>query len=246
MERQRMTTRYLICAGLVFISSLGWSESKDVITVAGFEIPGVMEPKLTGSYDQILVEVFSHLPSKVKYFVIPTARADSLFSDNAVDCVAPMDIRYSKIQEMVVNSKPINIAKIYIYSRNKEGPWTTLQDIEGKRVGIKNGLWYGPKWSDKKMHVEAVASDEQNIEKLKKGRIDAFLAYVPDMTVLKHDKGIILPNHDPKRPFDIHNDSLLCHKSKRIEKMLKEFDQAISTMRTNGRLKQMLGISFVE
>jgi hypothetical protein len=120
MERQRMTTRYLICAGLVFISSLGWSESKDVITVAGFEIPGVMEPKLTGSYDQILVEVFSHLPSKVKYFVIPTARADSLFSDNAVDCVAPMDIRYSKIQEMVVNSKPINIAKIYIYSRTKK------------------------------------------------------------------------------------------------------------------------------
>lgn len=246
MERPRVKNKILIFAGLLSISSFGWADSNDIIKVAGFEIPGVMEPKLTGSYDKVLTELFSHLTSKIKYVVMPTARVDAQFSEKSIDCIAPMDIRYSKIQELVINSKPINIAKIYIYSRKKEGPWSILQDIEGKRVGIKNGLWYGPKWSDKKMHVEVVASDEQNIEKLRKGRIDAFLAYVPDMTVLKMEKGIILPNHDPKKPFDIHNDSLLCHKSKQTEKMLKEFDQIVATMRASGRLKQLLGISFVE
>lgn len=218
----------------------------DSIQIVGYEIPGIIERNKKGHYDKVIQKVFEDEKLNVVYTVRPTARANAEFEAKKVDCIFPIDKTFYTSNLQLVNSEPINNAKVYIYSREGEGPWHSAEQIKGKRIGFKLGVPLGPKWESSGLKGVGVVHDEQNVDKLNNHRIDAFLAFVPDMTDLLLEKKIKIPSFDQTHPFDIHHDALLCYDNDKTKLFLQQFNQSILKLKKNGELKKLLDHSYVE
>lgn len=241
-----MLYRSLFCIPLVFLSVLVFAQQEKVI-ISAYEIKGVVEQDRSGDYDQVIQKALQAIDGGVEYRARPTPRANLEFENKEADCIFPVDERFYKSQAKLINSEPINIAKVYIYSRKGDGPWHSLDQIRGKKIGIKAGVPLGPKWDSSGLKAEVVKKDEQNIVKLNERRIDVFLAFVPDMNILGVQMGIEkMPIFDSARPFEAHREALLCHESEKVRSFLKKFNSEIVSMKKKGALRVLLGKSFVE
>jgi ABC-type amino acid transport substrate-binding protein len=235
--------RYL--AALILTVAAGVPAAQAAPKIVALSIPGVFEPDKGGDYDKVLAKVAaSGVP--VDYTVAAPARAEAEFKEKKVGCSTPIDVRFWPGKEKLVNSAPMNVVKIYLFSRPGEGPYTSLGQLKGKHLGARRGLPYGPKLASSGMTPELVNEDDQNVQKLQSKRIDAFLAYVPDMWFWSKDKKQPLPNHDKDHPFDIHNDALLCYDTPENRAYLKAFDAVIEKLRSSGELQKILGPSYVQ
>jgi ABC-type amino acid transport substrate-binding protein len=212
--------------------------------IAALGISGLFAPDKSGDYDKVLAKVASS-GVEVNYTVFAPARANVEFSSGQYACLAPA-IGLPESNEKLVNSQPLNFVKMYLFSRPGEGPYTSLDQFRGKRLGARRGMGYGRELKNSGVTLEFVNTDDQNVQKLAAKRIDAFLAYVPDMWLWASDKKQPLPNHDKEHPLNIHKDMLLCRDTPEVRAYLKLFDAAIVKMRASGELRKVLGLSYVE
>lgn len=213
--------------------------------LGAYAIPGVFELDKTGSYDKALARVASEAGLSLDYAVLAPGRVEDDFKQHKLDCVIPLDARFWSSAEKVINSEPLNVAKIYVFSRAGDGPYTSVEQLKGKRVGARRGMPYGPKYDGSGIKAELVNDDGQNVQKLNAKRIDAFLAYVPDMWQWASASKQPLPNHDEQQPFDIHKDAFLCRDTAATREFLKAFDAAVVKIRASGELQRILGSSYV-
>jgi ABC-type amino acid transport substrate-binding protein len=213
--------------------------------IVALAIPGVFEADKSGDYDKVLAKVAANGVT-VDYSVIAPGRAEADFKERKFACTMPIDVRFWPGKEKLVNSEPMNVVKIFLFSRTGEGPYTSLDQLKGKLIGARRGIPYGPKLAASGMTPELVNEDDQNVQKLQAKRIDAFLAYVPDMWFWAKDKKQPLPNHDKDHPVDIHRDALLCHDTPENRAYIKAFDAEVVKLRASGELQKILGPSFVQ
>ncbi|MDB5820022.1 MAG: hypothetical protein JWQ11_3662 [Rhizobacter sp.] len=208
-------------------------------------IPGVFEADKSGDYDKAMAALRTASGLALEVLSQPPARVEEDLRQHKIDCMVPFDVRFWTGSEKLVNSEPVNVAKIFIFTKAGDGPYTSLEPLKGKRVGGRRGLNYGPKVDAAGMKLDPVNEDDQNVQKLDSGRIDAFLAYVPDMWIWAAEKKRQLPNHDAAHPFEVHNDALLCHDTPETRAFLKTFDAAVVKLRASGEMKKLLGASYV-
>lgn len=213
--------------------------------LGAYAIEGVFEPAKTGVYDKVLTQLSKQSGLALDYAVLAPGRAEEDFKQHKLDCVIPLDSRYWSGAGNFINTQPLNVAKIYLFSRPTEGPYTSLEQLKGKRIGARRGMPYGPKYASSGVESELVNEDDQNVQKLNAKRIDAFLAYVPDMWQWASDKKQPLPHYDQAHPFDTHADAFLCHDTADTRAFLKVFDAAVVKMRASGELQKLLGSSYV-
>jgi len=111
-----MLYKFLFCIPLSFTSILVFAQQEKVI-ISAYEIKGVVEQDRSGDYDQVIQKVIRAFGQGVDYRTRPTPRANQEFENKEIDCIFPVDERFYKSQAKLVNSEPVNIAKVYIYSR---------------------------------------------------------------------------------------------------------------------------------
>jgi ABC-type amino acid transport substrate-binding protein len=213
--------------------------------LGAYAIPGVFEPDKSGNYDKVLAKVAKDSGLKLDYVVLAPGRLETDFKDQKFDCVIPLDARFWSSNDKTFNSEPLNVAKIYLFSRATEGPYWNLDQVKGKRIGVRRGMPYGPVFDGSGLQAEVVNDDDQNVQKLAANRIDAFLAYVPDMWEWSKEKQRPLPNHDQTKPFETHKDAFLCRDTAETRAFAKTFNDAVIKIRAAGQLQQMLGSSYV-
>lgn len=230
----------LFVISLLFLSSVRGAE----VNLGAVGIPGLLTQDKSGTYDKILARVGVVRGKPINYIVLSPARAESGLRSGALDCIIPFDHRFFTSAETLLNSAALNTAKIYLFSRPGEGPYNNLEQLSGKIVGIRRGMPYGPKL-DEKVKTEAVNNDDQNVAKLALRRIDAFLAYVPDMWLWAKKNNTALPNYSVDKPIDIHQDAFLCRDSVETRKFLQSFNKALGTMQKSGELRTLLGEFYV-
>jgi ABC-type amino acid transport substrate-binding protein len=222
-----------------------WLPAADAEPKLGaYAIPGVFEADKSGTYDKVLAQIAANSGLQLNYAVLAPGRLEADFKSQNFDCIIPLDARFWGDGKLA-NSEPLNIAKIYLFSRTGEGPFTSLEQLKGKRIGARRGMPYGPAFDSSGVKAELVNEDDQNVQKLMAKRIDAFLAYVPDMWEWSKNKQQPLPNHDKGKPFETHKDAFLCRDSAETRAFLKAFNEAVIKMRASGQLQQLLGSSHV-
>jgi ABC-type amino acid transport substrate-binding protein len=232
-----------LCLAIGLIAAAATVEAAPKL--GAYAIPGVFELDKTGSYDKALARVASEAGLSLDYVVLAPGRIEDDFKQHKLDCVIPLDARFWSSTEKVVNSEPLNVAKIYVFSRAGDGPYTSVEQLKGKRVGARRGMPYWAKYDRSGINVELVNDDGQNVQKLNANRIDAFLAYVPDMWQWARDSKQPLPNHDGQQPLAIHKDAFLCRDSAATREFLKAFDAAVVKIRASGELQRILGSAYV-
>lgn len=241
--RKLLPLHHIVAIGVFMVSSPLTAQAQ--LRLGAYAIPGVFESNKTGDYDKVLARLTASGGPKMDYAVAPPARIDDEFKSGKLDCIIPLDSRFWHESGKFFNSEPLNIAKIYIFSRNGEGPYTSPDQLKDKRVGVRRGFNYGPKFDAAGLKPSEVNDDNVNVEKLNGNRIDAFVAFVPDMWQWAAEKKQALPNHKADSPMETHKDAFLCIDTPATRDFVKSFDASLVKLRASGELKKMLGTSYV-
>ena len=214
------------------------------VKIFAIEIPGLHQKDGKGVYDQILQEtVIKNNLATIKLY--PPARAESMFSKCKNCCFSPANKNpeFYDYGDDIVQTDPMNIAKIYIFVKKGQAPINRLEDLKGKKIGVRTGMPYGKSFDNAKLKTQAVPKLELNIKKVQIGRIDAFVAYIPDAYNAFRGLGIEPLPHDVAKPVAVHPDSLVCRNVQ--PEFIDKFNELLKELRDSGRLKSILGDDYI-
>ena len=199
--------------------------------IVATKLDGVVERNHSGVYDQVFGEL------KFDYEVFSPELALDKFKGNEFDCIFPLDQDFYGDKSNTVQSTPINLAKIFIFTL-KGPPITDLDKLKGMRVGMRSGLNYGPKLSYPRFKVEFANSIYSNVWKLRSDRIDAIVDFNPDMEDYLKKVSLSLV-YDKNAPVIVHKDALLCHDGPKEREFVQRFNKAVKE--SDAKIKKLLG-----
>ncbi|GHE84861.1 transporter substrate-binding domain-containing protein [Thalassotalea profundi] len=200
--------------------------SSEQIKLMAYDIPAILQADKQGEYDLVIEQVRQLQQEKWFYTVAPPARVDKMFEQKVVDCILPFDKAFHP-NKNTINSVPLNIAKARIYSIS--GQFESLNALVGKKVGARTGMLYGPEFDSLNLDVKLVGHIDQNIEKLLSQRIDAFVAWSPDIDAALNKKGLTFIRSDA---FIVHNEAFLCHDTPIARSFIETFNKGMSQIKS--------------
>jgi hypothetical protein len=214
----------------VFITFLALSKLATAqVTIYGISIPGLHQKNGKGKYDIIINKTVIKTGQAILK-IAPPARAENNFKICTNCCFSPANKNpeFYDFGSGYVQTEPMATAKIYIWTKRGSQPISNLEDLKGKKVGIRRGMPYGKTFENSGLNTQDVNNIEQNIIKLEKGRIDAFIAYVPDAYNIFKDIGMVPLPHDKNNPIAIHEDSLVCKGVS--SQFIKDFNRMLKSL----------------
>lgn len=186
-------------------------------------LDGLIQADQQGLYDKVLKLL------DFEYQALPAARAENyMVRDSA--CLFPVDRRFLEISAELIQSDPIDVINIKIYS--VDGGLETIDDLKGKTVGLRLGLNYGPKINamQKLIKTELATSLEQNLKKLKSKRVDAVLEFQLDVEqFVKANPDFVFKAS--AAPVDVHNDSVTCYDNPVNRRLIDSYNEALRAHR---------------
>lgn len=209
-----------VCLISLFVSSHA------EVSIYALNIPGLHQKDGNGEYDNIIHKAVVR-SGKAKVIVLPPARAESEFSNCTNCCISPANKNpdFYDYGADAIETAPMSIAKVYIFTGKGKKQINNLDALKGKKVGARIGMPYGKKIDASGIKLKLVSEIQTNIKKLNSGRIDAFVAYVPDAYAAFETLNIPVYPHDKENPIAIHPDSLVCRGTG--ADFIKDFNSAI-------------------
>lgn len=233
--------KFLFALSISFMSFLS---SASLVTVISPVIPGLHQSDHNGVFDivinKLLVEsglaVHRVLPTKRSYFEFEKCQSCCFSPDN-------LDPLFQAPNTDLVETLPINIAKIYIFTRKGDKTLSHLSQLSGKRVGVKHGTTYGKQIDEAELNRIPANSILQNMKMLDQNRVDAVIAYIPDMFKVFQEIDAERFDYQEGSPLAIYKDSLVCKSVS--ESFIQHFNQSLIQLEESGELKQMLGLYYL-
>ncbi len=195
------------------------------VEVIAMEIAGVLDVNGTGLYDVMIKQ-----EPTAKLNCLPNKRAFQEFEKCSSCCMAPLNTNpefYEYTPKDYIESKPLGVAKVYIFTKPGTPAIADLKQLKGKKVGATLGMNYGKTIGKSGVDLELVSDLKLNIKKLQAGRIDAFIEYIPDAYVAFEKLKLEPFPHVKDKPLVIHNDTVLCKKSADTEKFVGRLNKFI-------------------
>ncbi len=214
------------------------------VMIYGIEIPGLHQSDGAGAYDQLITEtvINSGLASLAVY---PPAKAKNKFSECQNCCFSPANKNpeFYEFSENFTQTDPMNTAKIYIFVNKGQPPISRLEGLQNKKVGIRFGMPYGKSFEEANLTTYTVYKLEGQVRLIQNGRIDAFVAYVPDVYKMFRELNLEPFPHNVSRPIAVHPDRLVC-KGVKLE-FINIFNEMLQKQKMSGRLKNILGKNYI-
>lgn len=222
----------------LFIGSAGANEN----SVAALQVDGLFQKDGQGLYDQVFTAVQKHAAGLIESQTVAPNRALQDFESGKVACLSPANTNtnFYKFSFATTQSKPMSVAKIYIFSKAGSAPISDLSALQGMKVGVRSGMPYGAQVTSSGLKLIEARTIEANVRKLEAGRIDAFIAYVPDAYSAFENMGIDKLPHAENTPIAVHEDALLCRNDKGGEQIVSQFNAALDELEQSGELARIL------
>ncbi len=184
--RQCLFTCLCIASGTVGLQLGAWAQTTEVTCYSDVFAPYVVQDgtAISGIDTDAIAEAGKRVGVKVTFKILPWVRLEKEIekgADSMVDCAFAYTQTDARKAFMVFTTAPIKQSILSIYARkdsfaNYKGP----ADIKGKTLGIRRGFKLPPDLQamvDKhEVTIEEVNQDDQNFQKLSKGRLDGVLS----------------------------------------------------------------------
>jgi hypothetical protein len=185
--------------------------SARLLTIYAVSIPGVHQQDKKGSYDTAILEAASQFSNPVKLQVWPPRRTFQAFADCENCCLTPAsDNPQFVVFPDVSVSKPIQQARLVIFTKYGSKPITSVEELSGLTVSRRHGISYSKNLQRADINFIFAADLKGSIKMLEQGRTDAFVAFVPDAYKTFEKLGMEPLVHDVESPIAVHEDSLIC------------------------------------
>jgi polar amino acid transport system substrate-binding protein len=197
----------------------------------------------TGLYPAIIAEAFRRMNEPFTLRALPWQRALS-GADAGHWGVGGLYMNQQRLWKYDY-SEPIYEERLMVYAlKGKEFPFSSIDDLTGKKVGVMRGWTYGDAFdqavAEGRIDAEPVNSDKANIGRLLLGRVDAILAAPETVRLMldeldPHDQIVELPV-----PMQSIKTFLSFPKSSEMHDVLKRFNKELSRMREDGTIDRLV------
>jgi hypothetical protein len=220
-------------------SAVANAQQNEIVAVA---IDGLHQSDGNGLYDQIIATAAQN-GADVSVKALPPNRAFALFESGKAPCITPANKNpaFYDFPFETVQSTPMFVAKVYIFTPDGTAPVSDLKALQGQKVGIRTGMPYGQDVEGAGLNFVDAPTIESNIKKLQAGRIDSFIAYYPDVYTAFDQLGMAPLPHAVDAPVATHEDSILCRTDMGGEGIVASFNKALDAMSADGSLAKLLG-----
>lgn len=165
----------------------------------------------TGRYDKILNAAISSSGLPIEPQLVPPTRALRDFGLCKNCCLSPINLNPEFYDfSDAIESLPMHTAKIVIFTKPGTPVMSQLASLRSLRVGAPLGVPHGTTIEQSGIIDVRFATVHGNIQYLQRGRIDAFIAYIPDAYTAFADLGLEPFPHNAQQPLAVHNDSVVC------------------------------------
>lgn len=214
-------------------------------TVSGVNGSGTV----TGIDTDAIAEAGKRVGVKVTFKILPWVRLEKEIekgADSAVDCAFAYTLTDARKAYMVFTTAPIKQSVLSIYARKDSfANYKGLADVKGKTLGIRRGFKLPPDLQamvDKhEVTIEEVNQDDQNFQKLSKGRLDGVLSNQDvAATALKQPgmDGIVALN---PAILSIATFMVFNKAKKNLAPLAPLFDKGIAEINADGTYKKIRG-----
>ncbi len=228
---------------LIWVCVLTNLFADETITVVTHPIPLAVVDNRTGVMVELTNSIAEKAGIRLHITVFPPLRAIRSFLDKDFDMLFPgLDVYFSPDDELIKTSESITVKEDFIFNLKGEPLLKTVQELEGKKVGITLGYPYSKELLENdRIEFEAVWSDEINARKLLAGRIDAFV--VEERTGIKafQNEGMLgKVQYDDTFILTRHRVYYAFQDTKKGRRLAQLFTQTLSDMKKDGTYQEIM------
>ena len=249
-----MFMQILVAITLLFHSSDVVFADELPVSIAVHENDVLFPDYNEGPYGTLLSSIEEKSTAKFAVKLMPSLRVrQSLYSEQPkVDCEFPSAFAHLSDDDMrfgpFLESEPLNTVAVYIVTRPEDAVLRNIEDLSGLRVGAIRGYGYGPilkpmieGTQNHNVVFDLANSEENSIRMLYRERVDALIAYAPDVLNAAQQLEFEAPNFDASAPLFVVPDALVCRDTPETQKFLTHFNSVVKSMRQSGELETILG-----
>ncbi len=226
------------------------SVRSETVTLASGEWKPFLSQSLpnNGIVAQVVKEAFDLEGINVLYEYYPWARAESLSSVGKVDGTLIWSKNQKREQYHLYSAPVMKISIHFFYHQGNPLHWDTLKDLVGRNIGITRSYAYGVDLLNAiksgELKGEEATSDEQNLQKLVKGRIDLFPMhkevglYLIQNELSPEERKKLTYHPKPLTELDYH--LMISKNTVNGPELIHKFNRGLSKLRKSGRYKTLV------
>lgn len=220
-------------------------KAKEPVVVALTHIPKVLEfGRANNPYNRLVEVLQAEITIPVSYDFMPSERGNRLLAVGKVDCIFPIIPANYKRAEKTSFSKPINGISLNLFALDRK--YKGLAELDGQIVvHLRGYLFANAKDKFPNIKFFPAASHGNAINMLKNGRASAYLDYMPDVKFSVSAEQMAQLRYDKENPVLQANDSFECKDTGAPKAFLKQVERIIKNLRSEDKLKKVLGSYYV-
>lgn len=245
----------IFCGLFVFILSFVSQKSfaEEIIHLTNGEWPPYQSEKLKyyGLSSRIITESFAAVGVKVEYGFFPWKRSLFLVENGDWDGSGLWAYSDDRAAYSLYSEPSLEFKWVFFHLKDFKFDWKTIDDLKGITIGTIHAYEYGKDFmtaiKEKKVIVEEVIDDVQNIRKLLVGRIDLSLFEVSnalhilqsEFTKEERDKITYHPLPLTTQPLHL----IISKKAEDPQKLIDLFNKGLKQLKESGKLDQYISES---
>jgi ABC-type amino acid transport substrate-binding protein len=235
----------LLLASVIVLPGSAGAQQPDTVKLYLNYLPHRLTETSGKQYDLLLDVALSGKLAQVPRGAAPLNRARALFLGDTGSCLFPTNIMGLDAGDQtatLIASHPVDIVSLRVYTTTNGASFTSLSDFDPYRVGYIEGSGSIHGLADAEKFYP-IPSEEQLIEMLSLGRLDAFLGHHPDTALALEELG--KPDALRVSPITLHNIrlpiSFVCHDNEQGRAFVAAINIRISDLQKSGQIRSILG-----
>ncbi|MEX0297677.1 MAG: substrate-binding periplasmic protein [Kordiimonas sp.] len=243
----RVTIVFLFCIFLSWAAGPSAADHHHGLKIIGFPKEGRLEIDGSGPYADLVRAILKQAGYDGAFIATPVLRALRYFETEGEVCLVPT----SKIAitnqfptigaDKLIASEPIDYITGHLVTRPGTKPIRNPAEIDGKIMAAWVGVNVNVFFPNIDFTLLKTESEENAIRLLHNGRVDVIWSWIPDAYILYEQMGLGEPVLAEDSPIFGSSAHFTCHRTARTEQLISRIDLVINEMRTDGRLKKILG-----
>lgn len=237
---------------LFLIVSFNFSNclAQEIIRITTGEHPPYLSENLKhkGVGLRIIKEAFALEGVKVEYGFFPWKRSYMLAKQGKWDASATWGHNSERDKYFYFSDPLYPAISAFFHLKSYPFDWNTLDDLKGLSIGATQTYAYTPEFlqaiENKTLDIELISSDETNLRKILKGRIDIFPLNIDVAGTLletrftQQERNAI--TYHPRPLYSIYTHLIFSKKVERNIRMHKLFNNGLKRLKESGKLDQYL------
>ena len=250
MDMKNKMKKVLLTLFLIGAFNSSYCIAEEVIRITtGEHSPYLSENlKYNGVGLRIIREAFALEGVKVEYGFFPWKRSYKLAKQGEWDASATWGYNIERDHDFYLSDPLYPATAAFFHLKSYKFHWNTLDDLKGIFIGATQTYAYTPEFLEaikkQSLNIELISSDETNLRKLLKGRIDIFPLNIDVAYALlaskftQHERESI--TYHPRPLYSIYTHVIFSKKIKKNIRMRELFNKGLKRLKESGKLDQYL------